>query len=305
MKANKLVLWFWDSVVKNKDAKRVAAQPVPENVEAITDIEYIKDGNPMHKLDIFLPINAAGKLPIIFDIHGGGWYYGDKELNQYFCKALTYEGFAVIDISYRLSPEVDFFGQVQDVFAAMQFLKDNNVDDRLDFDKFFIVGDSAGGHIVGQILNICKNVELQQAYKVSPSLDVKGGCMICPAAEPLDMAGEKLHKSGLLKVYFNPIFGKDYLKNGVEKLTSFKATLQKDIAPVFFISAYADMLKKETKAAHKLVEDNGIKTGICFFDEPLNKDHKCDHVFNVLHWEWEEAKVANKAMCDFFKSIII
>lgn len=301
MKANKLVLWFWDSIVKEKDAKRVAAQPIPEHVDKISDIEYIDDKNPMHKYDIYRPEGNNEKLPVIFDIHGGGWYYGDKELNSYFCRALTYEGFAVVSISYRLSPETDFFGQVQDVFAAMTHLKTVADKYNLDLDKFYIAGDSAGGHIVGQILNIVKNEHLQKAYDVEPSIDIKAACMICPAAEPLAMAGEKLAKSALMKVYFNPVFGKGYLKNGVADLVSFKETLQKDIAPVFFISAYADMLKKETKAAYELVKSQGIKTGICFFDEPMIEGHKCDHVFNVLHWEWEEAKVANKAMCDFFK----
>ncbi|MCQ2409285.1 MAG: alpha/beta hydrolase [Clostridia bacterium] len=303
MKANKLVMWFWNGPVKKKDAKRVAAQPVPEHVDAFTDIEYLNDNNPYHKYDIFRPEGVKGKLPVIFDIHGGGWYYGDKELNQYFCKALTYEGFAVVSISYRLVPETDFFGQMQDVFAAMKHLQGVADEYGLDLDNFFVAGDSAGGHITGEVLNIVKNEHLQKAYGVEPSIIIKGACMICPAAEPLEMAGEKLRKSAVMKAYFNPVFGKGYIKNGVADLTSFKETLQKDIAPVFFISAYADMLKTETKAAYELVKANGIKTGLCFFDKPMVEGHKCDHVFNVLHWEWEEAKTANKAMCDFFKSI--
>jgi len=304
MKANKIVIWFWGNVVKNKDAKRVAAQPVPENVDEYLDIEYISDNHPLHKLDVFRPSNNNEKLPVIFDIHGGGWYYGDKELNQYYCKALTHEGFASVSISYRLSPEVDFKTQVQDVVKAMNYMNEIKDKYNLDMDKFFIAGDSAGGHIVGILLNIMKSKELQKAYDVDIKVDVKGACMICPACEPLEMAGAKFAKSSIMKLYFNPVFGKGYLKNGMNKLTSFRSTLQEGIVPVYFVSAYKDMLKGETKEGYNLLKSKGVKTELCFYDEPKVEGHVLDHVFNVLHWEWEEAKEANKGMCDFFKEIV-
>lgn len=44
------------------------------------DIPYISDGNKYHLLDIYYPENAAEKLPVIIDIHGGGLMYAEKRL---------------------------------------------------------------------------------------------------------------------------------------------------------------------------------------------------------------------------------
>ena len=37
-----------------------------------------RDGNKYHLLDIYYPENAAEKLPVIIDIHGGGLMYAEK-----------------------------------------------------------------------------------------------------------------------------------------------------------------------------------------------------------------------------------
>lgn len=298
----KIVDWFWKNVVEVNDMKRIAAQPVPENVEMHVDIAYVDDGNKYHQYDIYRPEGNNEKLPVIFDIHGGGWYYGDKELNSYFCRALTKYGFAVVNNSYRLVPETDIFGQVQDVFKSMEHVKSIADKFNLDLDNFFVVGDSAGGHLAGLVANIVKSKELQEKFNVTPSIDVKAVGMICPAADPINMIGEQLN--GLMKFYFNPVFGKGYLKNGIGKLVSFMDNLQKDVCPCFFISCNGDFLAKQTKAAYELVKANGTDTELFFLEESIVEDHKLEHVFNVLHWEWEEAQMANEKMCDFFKKYV-
>ncbi len=300
MKANKLVLKFWESA-KKRDDKRIATQAVPDFDDATLDLDYVGDGNPMHTLNIYRPRGAEGKLPVIMDIHGGGWYYGDKELNSYYCRSLVVHGFAVVDISYRLIPETDIFGQVQDVFAAMKFVADNAESYGLDTDAFFIAGDSAGGHLAGLVANINVNEELRLPYGVERSLDIKGACLICPAADPLDMFPLP---NGLMTIYFNPMFGKGYLKNGIRELVSFSTTLSKDVCPMYFISAYGDFLRKATMSAYETLKAQGTRAELCYFDKPLVEGHKLEHVFNVLQWDWEEAQQANKGMCDFFKSLL-
>lgn len=64
-------------------------------------------------------------LPVIVDVHGGGWVYGNKELNEYYCMELAKLGFVVCDINYRLCPVTDLKGQVQDVTAALQWIFDH------------------------------------------------------------------------------------------------------------------------------------------------------------------------------------
>ncbi len=298
MKTNPIIKAFWKRT-ERLDKKRMAAQVAPDFDEAQLDIDYAGDGHAMHTLNVYRPKGADGKLPVIMDVHGGGWYYGDKELNEYYCRSLVRYGFAVVDISYRLAPEADIKAQIGDVFAAMKYVAEHAEQLALDMDNFFIAGDSAGGHIAGLVANIIKSEELQKYYDVTPSVDVKAAGLICPAADPLDMFA--LPK-GLMKLYFNPILGKGYLKGDIREMASFTATLQKDICPCFFISAYADFLRESTKRAYEAVRAQGTKAELFFLDAPYVKEHKLVHVFNVLYWDWEESEAANRAMCDFFKS---
>ncbi|MEG2273943.1 MAG: hypothetical protein RSC44_01280, partial [Clostridia bacterium] len=77
--ASKLVGFFWNKIVATNDKKRMAKQQKPSGVDEICDIAYNEDCNKHHLLDIYRKAGDTKKLPTIIDIHGGGWYYGDKE----------------------------------------------------------------------------------------------------------------------------------------------------------------------------------------------------------------------------------
>lgn len=103
----------------------------------------------MHTLNLYRPLGADGSLPVIVDIHGGGWMYGDRELNQAYCMYLASQGWAVMGMSYRLLPEVDLREQIQDVFASFHWLERHAGTYGLDLDRLCLTGDSAGGHLAG------------------------------------------------------------------------------------------------------------------------------------------------------------
>lgn len=94
VKIMQMVWRFCDGGDKSKHAK----QNPPQNIELISDIPYIDDGNYYHKLDVMYPNNISenDKLPVIIDIHGGGWMYGDKGLNENYCRALADRGYVVL-----------------------------------------------------------------------------------------------------------------------------------------------------------------------------------------------------------------
>ena len=62
---------------KINDAKRDAGLTTPEDICRYDDLVYGPD--PVwNKLDVYRPKNLEGKLPVIVNVHGGGWIYGDK-----------------------------------------------------------------------------------------------------------------------------------------------------------------------------------------------------------------------------------
>jgi len=101
------------------------------------------------KLDIYLPDEGEGPFPLVIYVHGGGWILGTKRqcaLDVIF--DVLKSGCAIMAPDYRLAPEVQFPEFIYDVKTAIRFARANASKYGFDPEKFILVGDSAGGHIV-------------------------------------------------------------------------------------------------------------------------------------------------------------
>lgn len=121
------------------------------NIEAITrkwlNVAYATK-SPAQKLDIYLPNAGDGPFPVIVSIHGGAFKMGDKADGQLtpVLEALKH-GYAVVSVNYRLSGEAIFPAQIQDVKAAIRFVRANAKAYKFNPDKIATWGGSAGGHL--------------------------------------------------------------------------------------------------------------------------------------------------------------
>ena len=119
-------------------------------------------------MDIYVP-KAAGPHPLIVYVHGGAWLGGDKRRSAALVDfpqvlaSLAAEGFIVASIQYRLSGEARFPAQLQDVNAAIRFLRRDAKRYRIDPEKVGIWGGSAGGHLAALAALTCRNTELDSA----------------------------------------------------------------------------------------------------------------------------------------------
>lgn len=120
--------------------------PLPPGTKVLRDIEYIKDGHERNKLDLYLPEEAKGPLPLIVWVHGGAWRAGSKE--RCLALPLVAKGYAIASINYRLSQHDTFPAQIEDCKAAIRWLRANSKKYNLDPQRFGAWGSSAGGHLV-------------------------------------------------------------------------------------------------------------------------------------------------------------
>lgn len=150
------------------------SQPWPsslyyENVsQRYADLTYANTSNSQ-KLDLYLPAHARKPYPVIVAIHGGSWISGDKatgEVNPEM-RALKY-GFAVASINYRLSTEASFPAPLQDVKAAVRFIKAHAKKYKLDDGKVIVWGDSAGANLAALAGTTSKIKELEDKNMGSP-----------------------------------------------------------------------------------------------------------------------------------------
>lgn len=129
------------------DAIRI---PIPAKTDHIRrkylDIPYA-DGYNRRKLDIYLPNEGEGPFPFIVDIHGGGWYFGDKSEHKLDPALHMLErGYAVVSIAYSLSWKAKLPTQIYEVKAAIRFLKAHAEEYSLDKEHVALWGESSGSH---------------------------------------------------------------------------------------------------------------------------------------------------------------
>jgi acetyl esterase/lipase len=108
--------------------------------------------SPAQKLDIYLPDKGDGPFLVILYIHGGGFAIGDKrEIHVLtFLRGLD-RGYAVVGVNYRLSGEAIFPAGLQDVKAAIRWLRANSERYHLDGSRIAACGGSSGGNLAAMV----------------------------------------------------------------------------------------------------------------------------------------------------------
>ncbi|UCG22709.1 MAG: alpha/beta hydrolase [Chloroflexota bacterium] len=98
--------------------------------------------------DLWLPASGNGSGLAFIYYHGGGWSIGDKDMfTRPFFRHLISQGHTIMDVAYRLLPEVDIYGMIGDVKRAIAWMKANADRFGVDPEKIVLGGASAGGHL--------------------------------------------------------------------------------------------------------------------------------------------------------------
>lgn len=123
----------------------------PEGTILHGNVAYNNDTLAKHLLDIYVPPNVKGKIPLVVFIHGGGWIGNDKYADIGYMKNTVAEiinsGYAIASIDYRFATQAIFPAQIQDCNSAVSYLFDNAEKYGFDKDRFALMGFSAGGHL--------------------------------------------------------------------------------------------------------------------------------------------------------------
>jgi acetyl esterase/lipase len=130
-----------------------ATGPVP--FTETSDLVYrTVDGEDLH-LDAFVPARPSptARRPAVVFVHGGGWSGGEKESIEDEARWAAGLGYATFSVEYRLAPEHPYPAAVDDVRAAVRWLRAPAQAERFGVDpkRIGAVGASAGGHLVGML----------------------------------------------------------------------------------------------------------------------------------------------------------
>jgi acetyl esterase len=126
------------------------------------DIVYSRADGRELLMDAFIPDKDV-LLAAVIIVHGGGWEAGDKVtyVSPVF-KPLAEAGFAWFSIDYRLTPSVHISGELQDVRAAIRYVRGHADRFHIDPGRIALLGESASGQLVTQVASEpCPGCEVQ------------------------------------------------------------------------------------------------------------------------------------------------
>jgi acetyl esterase/lipase len=134
----------------------------PGDVIAYPQVEIANlDGFRPVRMDIYRQAASGQARPAVLWVHGGGWSRGDARTSGAFADwpavlaSLAARGFVVASVDYRLSGEARFPAQVQDVKAAIAYLRGHAGELGVDPSRVYLWGGSAGGHLAALAALTC------------------------------------------------------------------------------------------------------------------------------------------------------
>ncbi len=177
---------------------------VPKLASADTlNISYGKD--PLQKLDVYSAVgneNSASS-PVVIWVHGGGWRNGDKDnrSGSNLCQTWTKSGITMVNLNYRLSPDVVHPAHVQDIAAGVAWVQKNIVQHGGNPKQIYLLGHSAGAHLVALVATA---PEYLQAHQLTPKQALAGVMAV-------DTASYDLTKTNapLVRKMIRDAFGED------------------------------------------------------------------------------------------------
>lgn len=204
--------------VESKGLDVQLKQPIIELISNVVYEQVPMRGydNVAMKMDVLMP-QKNEKIPAIVFITGGGFINANKDSNIQQRMALAEAGYVVASIEYRVAPTATFPQPVEDVKAAIRYLKANADKFNINPDKIGVIGESAGGYLSAMAgttsgtKQFDKGENLNQNSDIQAVADIYGLSDLTRVGSDFSKEVQDAHKSAgateALWVNGSPVFG--------------------------------------------------------------------------------------------------
>ena len=136
-----------------------------ERVVRVRDLSYGPAGR-RNRLDVYRPRDAAHGCPVLLQIHGGAWVFGNKDTQGLpLMNEMARQGWVCVAPNYRLSPRATFPDHLVDCKLAIRWIRENVADHGGDPGRIFVTGGSAGGHLATLVALTANQPEYQPGFE--------------------------------------------------------------------------------------------------------------------------------------------
>src|SRR5262245_52798048 len=118
----------WSAVQETRPATtRAVVDKSPRTMPGSTirrDVAYVPNAAEKQKLDLYAP-PGVHDAPVLIFVHGGEWARGDKDEVSFKPRFLNEHGVIFVSVNYRLSNTDKHPAQVNDVAAAVRWVREH------------------------------------------------------------------------------------------------------------------------------------------------------------------------------------
>jgi acetyl esterase/lipase len=159
------------------------------------EIEYAVHGGVSLKGHLYAP-RGPGKFPVVIAVHGGGWRLANLDNYRILGPWLAGHGYVVLAVTHRLSKPAEkvYPEAVQDVRAAVQFVKAEAAGLKADPERIALMGDSSGGHLAALVALAGEQALFREGNAADPHGRISTAVKACvPVYAVLDLARQWRH----------------------------------------------------------------------------------------------------------------
>lgn len=280
------------------------SQETEKNYKVFRNLEY-----PSKKTSNYLDLYQANQAKgTIFFIHGGGYILGDKgqDLYQNYFKKFVQAGYNVAAINYELAPVNAYPGPLAQINEALAYILDNAEKYDIDSQKIILMGDSAGGQLAGQMVNIITSPDYALEMGLKPAArpaNIKGYINVAGSVDPARVGQVDFPPCDWLfytwvAAYFKDI---DYVKGQAVNQASVISHATSDFVPTFISDGNWGFFSNQNQDLAQRLETLGIDVTSQIYD----KNHKksLPHIFEISQ-DNQESQAVFKAQLKFLEKTL-
>jgi acetyl esterase/lipase len=137
-------------------------------------------------LDVYQP-PTTGPHPVVVQIYGGAWQRGAPGDDAKFATYLAARGYVVFAIDYRHAPQWRWPAQIEDVRAALAWIRGHAGDYDADASRLALLGRSAGAHLAMMAAFESGAPPVRAVVSYYGPVDLTDGYRNPPHPDPLDV----------------------------------------------------------------------------------------------------------------------
>ena len=226
---------------------------------------------------VYRPRRAPGPLPLVVNLHGGGFVFGSLGGSDWLCGQLADRvGAVVVSVGYRLAPEHPAPAPYEDAWAATCWLLDHATGLGADPGSAAVVGESAGGNLAALV-----TLALRDRRRAAPGArDLVGQVLLYPATDLTMTSGSAtaLVDAPVLSRSSIDWYGRQYVPQGLRtsiplddpRISPLHAADHADLPPALVVAAGLDPLHDDALAYAAALDRAGVSVRSVVYPEAVH-----------------------------------